>query len=128
MENLIKKRTECTPEVKFHQNGNLIIRGRSFCEDPKNFYEPLIAYCNNLKAKDVIMDLMVDYLNTASSKCIFEIFEALERNPNIKWAEARWFYEEDDEEMLEMGEIYSDMCKKVNVQLNSMSESALIMA
>lgn len=113
MEPLIQKPTDCKPKVIFEPNGNLLIQGRSFGENPYNYFDPMVQFINNIRKKEVIMDIRMDYLNTASSKCLYEVIIALEENERIHRAEVRWHYEADDEEMQETGEIYAEMCEKV---------------
>jgi hypothetical protein len=51
-----------------------------------------------------------EYFNTSSSKCILDIFKRLGVLPkNGKKIEVTWYYEEDDEDMQEAGEDYSDI-------------------
>lgn len=113
MDTLIQKPTDCAPKVIFSPNGNLLIEGRSFSENPNIHFEPLVEFCNKLKAEEVILDIKMDYLNTASSKCLYKVLEALEENSKLKQTEVRWFCEEDDEDMIELGDIYAEMCERV---------------
>lgn len=117
MDVLTQKPTDCRPKAVFNPNGNLFIKGRSFSENPQDHFDPLVKFCNKLRAKEVIFDISMDYLNTASSKCMFEVISAIEENERVRRAEVRWHFEEDDEEMLETGEIYAEMCEKVKFEL-----------
>ena len=54
--------------------------------------------------------VQLEYFNTSSSKCILDLFKKLEsiakqgHDVTIKW-----YYEEDDEDMLEAGEDYQSI-------------------
>lgn len=117
MDTLIQRPSDCKPKVIFQTNGNLLIQGRSFGENPSDYFEPMVEFINKLRAKDVILDVKLDYLNTASSKCLFHVFDALEKNEKIKHGDVRWYYESDDEEMQETGEIYAEMCEKIKFEI-----------
>ena len=47
----------------------------------------------------------MEYFNTSSSKCILDVFKKLESIADSE-VSIKWFYEEDDEDMLEAGEDY----------------------
>ncbi len=54
----------------------------------------------------------LEYFNTSSSKCILDVFKKLEaihkgKNEVI----INWYYEEDDEDMLEAGEDYESIIR-----------------
>ena len=56
--------------------------------------------------------IQLEYFNTSSSKCILDVFKKLEaihkaKNP----VEIHWYYEEDDEDMLEAGEDYESIIR-----------------
>jgi len=116
MESIIIEGTPKTPTVEFNaEEGKVEIRGRSIPENSVEFYNPLIAwleeYGNN--PKDVTqVNIQLEYFNTSSSKCILDVFKKLESlakaGNDIK---VNWFYEEDDEDMLEAGEDYQSIIK-----------------
>jgi len=122
---LTQRPTDCTPKAIFNPNGNLFIKGRSFSENPIWHFKPLVTFCKKLRAKEVIFDISMDYLNTASSKCMFAVISAIEDNERIQRAEIRWHFEEDDEDMLETCEIYADMCEKIQFNMLPSEETTL---
>lgn len=111
MEALVIEGSPKTPTIEFNpSNGNLLIRGRSIPENSIEFYKPLIeileAYNNNSQANTKV-DIQLEYFNTSSSKCILDVFKKLEAiNAGSSEVLINWFYEEDDEDMLEAGEDY----------------------
>ncbi|MFM9005247.1 MAG: SiaC family regulatory phosphoprotein, partial [Flavobacteriales bacterium] len=60
-------------------------------------------YSRNPQA-ETTMHVQLEYFNTASSKCMLDLFRKLE-SVNSKTT-IQWFYEQDDEDMLEAGEDY----------------------
>ena len=96
-----------TPSVKFSVNGHLELRGRSIPENSLDFYKPLLewvdSYIHNAQPETII-HVQLEYFNTSSSKCLLDLFRRLE-NVNSKVA-IHWYYEQDDEDMLEAGEDY----------------------
>jgi hypothetical protein len=96
-----------TPSVKFSSNGHLELRGRSIPENSLDFYKPLLewvdSYVKSAQA-ETIVHVQLEYFNTSSSKCLLDLFRRLE-NVNSKVA-IHWYYEQDDEDMLEAGEDY----------------------
>ena len=111
MENISIEGTAKTPSVHFSfDDGVLSIVGRSIPENSIEFYKPLIDwiddYSKTPKTKTEI-NIQLEYFNTSSSKCILDVFKKLESIQSQGTDVAvNWYYEEDDEDMLEAGEDY----------------------
>jgi hypothetical protein len=111
MENLVIEGSPKTPTIKFNpEEGKLLIQGRSIPENSIDFYKPLVdaleEYAGNVKESTKV-DIVLEYFNTSSSKCILDVFKKLERiNEAGGGVAINWHYEEDDEDMLEAGEDY----------------------
>ena len=111
MENLKIEGTSKTPTIKFDPDkGYLLIQGRSIPENSIEFYKPLVDSLEEyteIANKETKVDIMLEYFNTSSSKCILDVFKKLEKiNSNSNEVMVNWHYEEDDEDMLEAGEDY----------------------
>ncbi|MEJ6680954.1 MAG: DUF1987 domain-containing protein [Flavobacteriales bacterium] len=108
MESIKLKGTPKTPTVEFSsENGVLLLKGRSIPENSIEFYKPLINWTENYSASapsKTVLNVQLEYFNTSSSKCLLDIFKKLERIDNP--VTINWYYEEDDEDMLEAGEDY----------------------
>ena len=114
MKNLNIERTRQTPELNFNaQTGLLKFAGRSLPEDSAKFYETVFKwlkeYFGNLPVStDVQFEL--DYFNTSSAKAIFSIIvkfdELFQKDYPIS---IKWFYDEDDEDMKDLGEEYKEL-------------------
>jgi hypothetical protein len=97
-----------TPVVEFTSNGELLLKGRSIPENSIEFYKPLIEWIDNYgqQAEDkTVLSVQLEYFNTSSSKCILDVFKKLESLSGSE-VSVKWYYEEDDEDMLEAGEDY----------------------
>ena len=111
MENLTLEGSAKTPTIKFDaENGVLELKGRSIPENSIEFYKPLIealeSYNSNSQSNTKV-DIQLEYFNTSSSKCILDVFKKLEAiNSGSSEVVINWYYEEDDEDMLEAGEDY----------------------
>jgi hypothetical protein len=114
MDNLFIEGTKQTPEIKFEANtGILEIKGRSIPENTFEFFNPILLWLEEYAKSPVdktIVKVNLEYFNTSSSKYILEIFKRVK----IVFTEGgdvlvEWYYEEDDEEMMETGEDYEDV-------------------
>ncbi len=108
MENLNLEGTAKTPTVDFKSNGELLIKGRSIPENSIEFYKPIIDWISNYGSGpqgDTSVSIQLEYFNTSSSKCILDVFKKLESLSGTS-VKVKWYYEEDDEDMLEAGEDY----------------------
>jgi hypothetical protein len=102
--------TEDTPRVILNKSeGVFEISGRSLPEDAAEYYKPILDWLSDYEsAPNSKTDFMfkLEYFNTASSKLILDILSQLER---IEGTTVVWFYHEDDEDMEEAGEEFSDL-------------------
>jgi len=108
--------TPKTPTVHFNAEKGLIeIKGRSIPENSIEFYKPLVEWLEKYAEspqKVTQVNIELEYFNTSSSKCILDVFKKLEsvfKNDNE--VHINWYYEEDDEDMLEAGEDYQSILK-----------------
>jgi len=114
MEAIVIEGTPKTPKVHFDaQGGTLLLKGRSIPENSIEFYRPLVdwldAYSAAPKGKTVC-DIQLEYFNTSSSKCLLDLFKKMEQMSNSgNDIVINWYYEEDDEDMLEAGEDYQSI-------------------
>jgi len=114
MEVISIKGTQETPEVLLDSNKGIFeISGKSLPEDVKEFYNPILKwfdeYANNPNPQ-TILKIKMDYFNTASSKMILELFEVVKKaHSGGKETIIEWYYQEDDEDMQDAGQDYSDL-------------------
>jgi len=104
--------TPKTPYVYFDpEKGHIEIRGRSIPENSLEFYKALLEWLDeygNAPKPETKVEVQLEYFNTSSSKCILDVFKALEGIHKKGKTEMviHWYYEEDDEDMLEAGGDY----------------------
>ena len=100
-----------TPYVKLDmEGGNLTIIGRSYPEHPELFYDPLLLelseYKGQLKFPKFTLKIALEIMNSGSTKYIFRLVKDLyELSTDM---EILWYYEVEDESMLEEGLIYKE--------------------
>ncbi len=116
MEKLEIEKRPNTPSVYFDpDSGNMKIEGRSIPENPGEFYDELIdwikRYFKNPKSTTTI-DLNLEYVNSGSSKYLLGFFRVMkEETKNGRDIIINWYYEEDDEAILHLGEHYKSSLK-----------------
>jgi hypothetical protein len=108
--------TPKTPTVSMNPSTGVIeIKGRSIPENSIEFYKPIVDWLEEYyagPAVKTVVNVQLEYFNTSSSKCILDVFKKLENlKKNQKDVIINWFYEEDDEDMLEAGEDYESIIK-----------------
>lgn len=116
MEPIIIEGTQKTPTINFNASeGVFEIKGRSIPENSVEFYKPLVEWLEQYKEcalPKTVVDVKLEYFNTSSSKCILDVFKKLEAIHKAKnEVEVHWYYEEDDEDMLEAGEDYESIIR-----------------
>ncbi len=102
--------TEDTPKITLNKEAALFeISGRSLPEDSAEFYAPILEWLGKYKEDsnpETKFHFKLEYFNTASSKLILDILSVLE---DIEGTTIIWYYHEDDEDMEEAGEEFSDL-------------------
>lgn len=110
MEILNIEGAEDTPKIILDRtNGIFEISGRSLPEDSAEFYKPVLEWLkgyagNSNGSTDFVFKL--EYFNTASSKLILDVLSTLE---NIGGTTVHWYHHEDDEDMEEAGQEFSEL-------------------
>lgn len=116
MEKLEIEKKANTPSVLFDpESGVLKIEGRSIPENPGEFYDELINwikdYFKTPKVKTTI-NLNLEYVNSGSSKYLLGLFRVVkEETSKGKNVVINWYYEEDDEAIMSLGEHYKTSLK-----------------
>jgi len=105
-----------TPYINFDvDKGVLEVKGRSIPENSIEFYKPLVDWLDDYATsplKLTTVNVQLEYFNTSSSKCILDVFKKLEAIHNARnEVVINWYYEEDDEDMLEAGEDYESIIR-----------------
>lgn len=99
--------TAKTPQVAFNDSPlSMEISGRSIPENSIAFYTPLLEWVDEHLKDGGALDVSIrlEYFNTSSSKCLMDLLKRIEKSPAD--ATVLWYYEEEDEDMLEAGEDY----------------------
>ncbi len=127
MENLVIEPSQLTPFVSFDaRSGILELRGRSSPDNSIIFYNRILTYLDQYFGEREISSLKInvslEYFNTSSLKCIFQILKKIneETEKASVGLEVNWFYEEDDEDMLETGE---DISALLDIEFNFITDN-----
>jgi len=114
MQNLIINATPKSLEVKFI-GGLIEIKGCSIINDPKVFFKPIQNWVSKYikdPQEETIINIRIEYIDSASTKFIFEILKSLEvLIENGKKVEINWYYDLNDPEIMEVGEILGGRIK-----------------
>lgn len=109
---VIQEELKNCPGIIYYPDANkLELVGRSIPENPELIFRRLDDWItlHFEKNKDLNVTIQLEYINSGSSKYLYEILKRLTgfgRTGNT--VKLRWLYEEDDEAMLELGEHYRD--------------------
>lgn len=104
--------TDQTPRVILDKGKGLFeFSGRSLTDKAIEFYRPIVAWITEYsKSPNSRTDLVfkMEYMNTASSKALFDLFAIAQ---NIPGAKIVWCFHDEDEDMEETGEEFSSLVK-----------------
>jgi hypothetical protein len=113
MEALDFRATNDTPKVLLDPENEIFeISGRSLPEDVVSFYQPVLDWLEEYReSPNDYTEFVFKYIyfNTATSKLVQDILIKLEEiHETGHQVQVMWFYEEDDEDMLDLGEEFSE--------------------
>jgi hypothetical protein len=112
MKNLEQEGSFKLPSLSLNANsGVLELAGKSIPERTSEFYDPVLAWMDEYiqsPKEETIFNVKLEYCNSASTRYLMDILERLERIfKEGKKVTVNWYYEEDDEDMLDLGQSYS---------------------
>ncbi|MFZ1805873.1 MAG: DUF1987 domain-containing protein [Cyclobacteriaceae bacterium] len=107
---LVIAETSETPNVLMDKTqGKFQVTGRSLIDNGSTFYQPIIEWLKEY-AKDPNSETAVsfkfEYLNIESSKSVLDLLTVLEK---IKGATVIWYFNEEEEDMEEIGEELAEL-------------------
>ncbi len=115
MNNLMIEATRSSPAIQFNADHHrLSIRGESYPENAAAFYAPVFAWLKAFlvgldPAVEVQIDLEILYLNSSSTKVMLNFLDLLEQAAQDgKQIRVNWFYDPDNEAVLECGQDFSE--------------------
>ena len=124
MEKLVIEPTFNSPSVILDPESNQFdFSGESRPENVRKFYLPILEWLDSFakeqsemgssaRSSSLLVRFNFEYFNSTSAKYILDIFKALNVLNDIGIEIlVKWLYEEDDEDMLEVGEEMSRMSK-----------------
>jgi hypothetical protein len=105
--------TDTTPYVYFNSDKGIIrIVGKSILVDPYEFYDSIIENVRKCEPKNFKLDLYLSYINTKSSIVFLDLFKSVKKLVGDNhYMMVDWYYDIDDEDMLECGEDYAKILK-----------------
>ena len=114
-----------TPYVKLDKkNCTLTFIGKSYPEHPDTFYDPIVEEVEkckeNLTNSNITINIALEILNSVSTKYLFHLVKGLYKS--AKETEIKWYYEKDDESMLEEGNYLESLLPKSNFKFISVDD------
>lgn len=119
MEALHIEASEDTPKIYFEPSVDIyLLEGKSLPENAIDFYQPVFDWAQvffNEKEvpSNIEINFKLDYFNTASSKQIAKFLRIIENSPSNENVTIKWYYDEEDTDMLKAGNRYN---KLMNIQ------------
>lgn len=114
MEKFYIRGTRYTPDISLDPSvASFTLRGVSTPENSIDFYQSTYQTLEKYAkegTQNLVANIQLEYFNTSSAKCLFDIFRKLAKvDSSGKKVTVNWMYDEDDEDMLESGEDYSEL-------------------
>jgi len=122
MDDILIEGTERAPKVAFEFSANkFAISGESYPEDVTAFYGELIgnleAHFDSLEGQSVTFSFELIYFNSSTAKVMMRLFEMLDECAENNDVSIVWKYEEDDDNMQELGEEFSEDLENASFKL-----------
>lgn len=105
-----------TPEVLFDPTNQVFeIKGKSIPDDAEDFYNGILHWFEDYVAnpcENTVLKIDLEYFNISSSKrLLFLLYKLNELKAKNKVVRVQWLYNEEDEDMFEVGQDYAFMVK-----------------
>ncbi|MDY0098345.1 MAG: DUF1987 domain-containing protein [Bacteroidales bacterium] len=105
--------TKTSPEIILDPGGIVKITGRSIHENIADFFRPVEEWIHEyvrIPAEVTVIDINLEYINSASAKVLVHIFQKIAylQLKSRKYI-INWYYEEGDDDILERGEYFSSI-------------------
>ncbi len=123
MNSLFIDSTKTTPRIDFRQTGIFILEGKTCPVNVNTFYNPIFRWIDGIIIENVVFDIKLEYINSASVKKIFELLKHIDTNNNIKKISINWHYEEGDDDILETGQILAESLTRPEFRYCEFSEA-----
>ena len=108
LEDFFVEETSKTPKVDFRKEGKMRIEGASLIDNSIKFYKPLLDWVKKYHENPAILtefDVKLKHFNISSSKYILDMLKEIESiYKNKNGVIINWYYNMDDEDMLDAGE------------------------
>lgn len=103
-----------TPYVHFDgESGRMLLRGMSCAENSPEFYRSILTWVESYVQKPAphtVLEMNFKYFNTSSAKSLLDVLNRFMRVHDAGGVlTVNWYYEDDDEQMLEQGEHLSEI-------------------
>jgi len=98
------------------EKGFFEISGSSIPENPMDVFSPIFDHLNRYMENPLPvteLHFRLDYFNTSTSKLMLDMIHKMEslideEGKNVK---IKWFYREADDDMMEIGEDFANLCR-----------------
>lgn len=103
-------KTERSPHISINRElCKVEISGRSIPENAHEFYSPVFKQLALLESENIILNIDLEYFNSSSNKCLFDIINSISPNGQINW-----YCDQEDEDLIEL---IKEMKIKFNINL-----------
>ena len=85
--------------------------GRCILEDSVEFFKPILMWIKSCNFSTVRVEVNFEYVNSSGTAQIYAMFNLLKENYNIKNVYTTWYYEEEDDDGMELGKDIESMLK-----------------
>ena len=105
--------TKNTPEVILEPKGIIKLKGRLIPENAENFFNPIEVWINEYfknPANITTVEICLEYINSAGTTYLLDIIHKITHihlRKNTKKFIIYWYYNDEDEDMLEKGIFFS---------------------
>ena len=107
MESIRIEKTQKAP-LFILRDGYIRLAGRSIPQNARQLYKICIEWVDQYlhsPARETIVDLYFEYIDTSSIRCVVDILTKLSRIPENSQnrVEMNWYYERDDDDSYDLG-------------------------
>lgn len=103
MKKLILEGSKYSPRVELNPTGDIKIQGRCIIDDVFTYLSPVFRWIKTCTYPCVTIEIKLEFVNTNGVRQIYNLLKLVKENYSIKNSYINWYFEEGDENCLEVG-------------------------
>lgn len=105
------------PRISTQGAGFITIEGKAICVNNASVFKSTINWCKKISEEEVFLSIKLDHISMRALRSLIQVLNTLCVNKNIHQVIVKWYFSNDNEDMIEKGKILKDLFPKIRFVL-----------